>query len=466
MRHKCVNLHKKRSSPPSQVAELELAVAQARRIRVWCREPGTTRSQALPPTEMPIDLPDTDRPLPEDETDEACGLDSEETALLAAVDRALAEACEVQRQLTRATRRLEEIEDAGGPERALLVARNATALSGPGLVLRLLDRATRERALSATSALRWAEAAAHAGARDPSVPPVLVARAHAEVAHAHQARGDLEASRASFAEALERLETAAPNPALEGEIFSLLAQLEMKSERPEEALAALRRAEEAFRVANLEAELDQMQLRRAQVFVFQRRTSEALSLLVPQLQARLQTTSRVEDLLPLCHAVLWVLLDAALTTSDPQERSLAVEIASGALGGLRPLYDGLSPRWAARLAWLLGRLDLAEGRPSAPDRLERAYSAHLALGDHAAAARITLERAHAERATTDPIRAAPRLRGLAGEACEELDASRVPAALWDALEALARGEIEQAPPVPPPVPITLEHLSRGRLGTL
>lgn len=356
-------------------------------------------------------------------------------ALIDAIDRAIAAGARSWEERERILDRLDEVEKAGGPQRALLTALNLSKVSSTNLVLVLLERARQSRTRDPEACRRWAEAAVRKAEtqRQPPIDLSVHARVWAEKGNAERIADDFPAARRSFDRAVALLEEDGGGDLLfRGEIFSLLASLEYAQHRPEEALACLEVAEECFHEVNQESDWRKVLLQRANVRLFVGDFEDALNdfkTVLASLLAHPDAPESQEQIQAACHDVLGAVTEIALTTTNEEEREQSFSRFLAVLPDVAGIYRQAPADWRVRLVWIMGRLFLAEGSlPLARYLLESALSSFLADDKPATAAVISLDLA----LVLAREGAVSRVREVASAACEVFQTSGLEADAWAA----------------------------------
>jgi tetratricopeptide (TPR) repeat protein len=358
-------------------------------------------------------------------------------ALDAALDRALATGTRFAGHHRRLLDRLIELESSGGPQRALLMARNQTRRPADEVVPVLVQMAVRHRLRDREACRQWAELALERAEAELPETDGYRARAWAEVANAQRIFEEYPAARRSFHRALELLEAeGGRDPAIHGEIYSLLASLENALHRPEQALEWLDRAAKCFRRARLPADLRKVEQKRANVKIYQGRFREAYADLEQVLSSVTESADSLdsqEPLLSVCHDTLGLLTEVALTTASEAEKRQILAGYVESLGDLVDLYANGPAAWRTRRSWMTGRLLMAEQRLDASRRCFKfAMQEFLELEQPTAAAVVALDLAlaYAREGKVEQV------REVASAACTALKASGLAPGVWAAHRAL------------------------------
>lgn len=294
----------------------------------------------------------------------ACGLThldpripvSEE--LSEAVGRAFTRVFRLMREREEAGARLDRLAAEGGPDRALLAARNTRRWSREALVSCCIDRAVRERAEPETCRT-WAEGAVALAEGVENTG--LHARAWAELGNAWRiGEQPLKAERC-FDAALASLEEGKPYEVYRAEVLSLWVSLLDALCRCREARAPIEEAIRIFRQWRLPHDEAKVLVQSALIDLQLGDFASSRSTMSRALGLQIDLGVPPMQLLGTAHNALLVFTEAALSAPSREERSRAVERSRRWVSRLAPFYTIGSPVLKAKLRWVRGRLAHAAG---------------------------------------------------------------------------------------------------------
>lgn len=295
---------------------------------------------------------------------------TDETALAAAVDRAVAGVTALLPRVAAARDRAGALADR---YRELTAAERPRLLAGldadtrRGLVRCLLERSRAQRHSSAADGLLWAELAVSAGERPAD--DELAAEAWAELGNARRIASDLAGAETALDEADRRLRRVGADPLLEAELLALRGSLANYQRRFTAAVELLERAARLYALYGDPLGVAITLLRLGQAHG---ERGEPLAG-IPAVSAALELLDRPEDA-SLRRIGVHTLIYLLSQSGDAVGAAELIERAA-------PLVAAAPPLERLRFDWLRGRLehDLGAAAPAA-ERLERVRQSYQALG--------------------------------------------------------------------------------------